>query len=129
MSQSPGLNDPLNHADQATTLWEAMGKLHNIQTQEKIAQANGDIELLRDLLEQQTEAWQVVCVQARKLVASGKAPQDMIEHLEEILNIHHNHQQWLQEAKANIQAKLAQLDSTEQPTKEREPPQAGSAAA
>ena len=86
-----------------------MGKLHEIQAQEKIALDNGDIELFRQLLEQQAEAWQIVCLQASSLIASGKAPTDMIERLEKILNIHRDYERRIREADAAIQRKLEQL--------------------
>jgi len=98
----------LSHRPQ--TLWEAVGQLSNIQTQEQIALDNGDIELFQNLLDEQARAWQVVYVQAAELIAIGKAPPDMIPRLAKILNIHRDHEQRLQEAKSEIQAKLEELE-------------------
>lgn len=95
------------------TLWEAMGKLHEIQTQEKIALHNGDIELFQELLEQQATAWQVVYAQAGELIAVGKAPPDMIFRLEKILNIHRDRKRQLHEARAEMQARLASPEDSE----------------
>ncbi len=92
------------------TLWEAVGQLSNIQTQEKIALDNGDIELFQELLDEQARAWQVVYVQAAELIAIGKAPPDMISRLAKILNIHRDHERRLNEAKMEIQAKLEELE-------------------
>lgn len=91
-----------------------MGKLHEIQAQEKIALDKGDIELFRQLLEQQAEAWQIVYLQASKLIASGKAPPDMIQRLEKILNIHRDHEQRIHQADATIRRKLEQLKDDHQ---------------
>ncbi len=98
-------------SDRPLTLWEAMGKLHEIQTQEEIALDNGDIGLFQELLEQQARAWQVVYVQAGELITIGKAPPDMIARLEKILNIHCDHEQRLREANGEIQARLRLLKS------------------
>ncbi len=89
-----------------TTLWEAMGRLHQIQTQEKIALDNGDF---RQLLEQQAQAWEVVYRQASKLIGSGRAPADMIERLEKILDIHHDYERRIRQADAAIRGKLQQF--------------------
>ena len=97
----------------ALTLWEAVGKLHEIQTQEKIALDKGDIELFQELLEQQSEAWQVVYAQAAELIALGKAPADMIPRLEKILNIHRDHKRQLQQARAEIKARLESPENNE----------------
>ena len=86
-----------------------MGKLHEIQAQEKIALDRGDIELFRQLLEQQAKAWKIVYLQANSLIASGKAPPDMIERLEKILNIHRDYKRRIRQADAAIQRKLEQL--------------------
>ncbi|MCK4325057.1 MAG: hypothetical protein KAW89_11035 [Armatimonadetes bacterium] len=86
-----------------------MGKLHEIQAQEKIALDKGDIELFRQLLEQQAKAWKIVYLQATRLIASGKAPADMIQRLEKILNIHRDYERRIREADAAIQRKLEQL--------------------
>ncbi len=86
-----------------------MGKLHEIQTQEKIALDKGDIELFRQLLEQQAEAWKIVYLQASRLIASGRAPTDMIERLEKILNIHRDHEQRIGQANAAIRSQVEQL--------------------
>jgi len=83
--------------------------VHEIQAQEKIALDKGDINLFRQLLDQQTEAWKIVYVQATRLIASGRAPSDMIERLEKILNIHRDHEQRIRQADAAIQRKLGQL--------------------
>jgi len=97
----------------ALTLWEAMGKLHEIQTQEEIALDKDDIELFQELLEQQARAWQVVYVQASELIARGKAPPDMIPRLEKILNIHRDHKRQLHEARAEMQAGLESPEDSE----------------
>ena len=107
--QSDDISRQPEHADRPSTLWEAMGKLHEIQAQEKIALDKGDIELFRQLLEQQAEAWKIVYLQASSLIASGKAPADMIERLEKILNIHRDYERRIREADAAIQRKLEQL--------------------
>ena len=91
-----------------------MGKLHEIQAQEKIALGNGNIELFRQLLEQQAEAWQIVYLQASKLIASGKAPPDMIQRLEKILDIHRDYEQRIHQADATIRRKLEQLQDDQQ---------------
>jgi len=107
--ESDNVDRPPDQADQPSTLWDAMGKLHEIQAQEKIALDKGDINLFRQLLDQQTEAWKIVYVQATRLIASGRAPSDMIERLEKILNIHRDHEQRIRQADAAIQRKLGQL--------------------
>ena len=107
--QSDDISRQLEPADRPSTLWEAMGKLHEIQAQEKIALDNGDIELFRQLLEQQAKAWKIVYLQANSLIASGKAPPDMIERLEKILNIHRDYKRRIRQADAAIQRKLEQL--------------------
>ena len=107
--QSDDIKRQLDQADQPSTLWEAMGRLHEIQTQEKIALDKGDIELFRQLLEQQAEAWRIVYLQASRLIASGKAPPDMIERLEKILNIHRDHERRIRQADAAIGRQLEQL--------------------
>ncbi len=112
--QSDDMNRQLEHADRHSTLWEAMGKLHEIQAQEKIALDKGDIELFRQLLEQQAKAWKIVYLQANRLIASGKAPTDMIDRLEKILNIHRDHKRRIREADAAIQRKLEQLQDDQQ---------------
>jgi len=86
-----------------------MGQLHQIQTQEKIALDNGDIALFRQLLEQQAQAWEVVYRQASKLIGSGRAPADMIERLEKILDIHHDYERRIRQADAAIRGKLQQF--------------------
>jgi len=91
-----------------------MGKLHEIQTQEKIALDKGDIELFRQLLEQQAEAWKIVYLQASRLISSGEAPADMIERLEKTLNIHHDHEQRICQANAAIRHQLEQLQDDHQ---------------
>jgi hypothetical protein len=91
-----------------------MGKLHEIQTQEKIALGKGDIELFRCLLEQQVEAWGIVHVQAARLIASGNAPPDMIQRLEKIFNIHRDHERRIQQVNAAIQRTLQQLQDDHQ---------------
>ena len=111
------------------TLWEAVGQLSNIQTQEQIALDNGDIELFQKLLDEQAQAWQVVYVQAAELIAIGKAPPDMIPRLEKILNIHRDHEQRLQEAKKEDQAKLEQLEGERQATNAYKAQQMGKLAA
>ena len=60
--QLDNTNGQLDQADRHSTLWEAMGKLHEIQTQEKIALDKGDIKLFRQLLDQQAKAWKIVYV-------------------------------------------------------------------
>ena len=112
--QSDDMSRQLEHADRPSTLWEAMGKLHEIQAQEKIALDRGDIELFRQLLEQQAKAWKIVYLQANRLIASGKAPADMIERLEKILNIHRDYKRRIREADAAIQRKLEQLQDDQQ---------------
>ena len=107
--QSDDIDKQREHTDHPSTLWEAMGKLHEIQTQEKIALDKGDIELFRRLLEQQAEAWKIVYLQASKLIASGKAPPDMIQRLEKILDIHRDHEQRIRQANAAISRQLEQL--------------------
>ena len=107
--QSDDIGKQPDHADRPSTLWEAMGKLHEIQTQEKIALDKGDIELFRQLLEQQAEAWKIVYLQASGLIASGKAPPDMIQRLEKILNIHRDYEQRIRQANAAIGRRLDQL--------------------
>ncbi len=107
--QSDNTNGQPAHADRPLTLWEAMGKLHEIQTQEKIALDKGDIELFRQLLEQQAEAWKIVYLQASRLIAGGRAPVDMIERLEKILDIHRDHEQRVRQADAVIARQLEQL--------------------
>ncbi len=97
----------------ALTLWEAVGKLHEIQTQEKIALDKGDIELFQELLEQQSEAWQVVYAQAAELIALGKAPADMIPRLEKILNIHRDHKRQLQQTRVGFEARLENSGNSE----------------
>jgi len=74
--QSSDVNPKSSLTEQGSTLWEAMGKLNEIQTQEKIALDNGDIELFQELLKQQAEAWEIVYGQAARLIATGKAPPD-----------------------------------------------------
>ena len=108
------MNRQLDQADQPATLWEAMGKLHEIQAQEKIALDKGDIGLFRQLLGQQAAAWKVVYLQTSRLVASGRAPADMIERLEKILNIHRDHEQRIRQADAAIRRKLEQLQDDHQ---------------
>ena len=103
------INRQSAHADRPSTLWEAMGKLHEIQAQEKIALDKGDLKLFRQLLDRQTESWKIVYVQATRLIASGRAPSDMIERLVKILNIHHDHEQHIRQADAAIRRKLRQL--------------------
>ena len=114
----PPLSDDTNrqpdHTDRHSTLWEAMGRLHEIQTQEKIALDKGDIELFRQLLEQQAEAWKIVYLQASKLIASGKAPVDMIQRLEKILNIHHDYERRIRQANAAIGRQLGKLQDDQQ---------------
>ena len=110
--QSSSIAGP-HKSDGPLTLWEAMGQLHEIQTQEQIALEKGDIELFQELLEQQARAWQVVYTQAGELIARGKAPPDMISRLEKILNIHHDRTRQLQEAKAQIEARLESLGNSE----------------
>ncbi len=95
--------------DKSLTLWEAMGELHTIQTQEKIALDKGDIDLFRQLLKQQARAWNVVYLQASRLINRGEAPPDMIRRLEKILDIHHDHEQRIRQANAAIRRKLAQM--------------------
>ena len=112
--QSSDVNPKSSSTDQGPTLWEAMGKLHEIQTQEKIALDNGDIELFQELLKQQAEAWEIVYVQAARLIATGKAPSDAIQRLEEILNIHRDRKWRLQEARAEIEARLVSLQNSEE---------------
>ncbi len=112
--QSDNINRQPDHADRPSTLWEAMGKLHEIQAQEKIALDKGDIELFRQLLEQQAKAWKIVYLQANRLIASGKAPTDMIDRLEKILNIHRDHKRRIRQADAAIQRKLEQLQDDQQ---------------
>ena len=109
LQQSDDINRQLDQADRPSTLWEAMGRLHEIQTQEKIALDKGDIELFRQLLEQQAEAWKIVYLQASRLIASGKAPPDMIERLEKILNIHRDHERRIRQANAAIGRQLGKL--------------------
>ncbi len=106
---SDHINKQLDQADRPATLWKAMGQLHQVQTQEKIALDNGDIELFRQLLQQQEEAWKVVYLQANKLIGSGRAPTDMIQRLEKILDIHHDNEQRILQADAAIRGKLEQL--------------------
>lgn len=101
---SPASNDLL-------TLWEAMGVLHQIQTQEKIARDKGDAELLQNLLEEQAEAWEVVCRQAGELIVTGQAPTNMIQQLEKILNIHRNRQKGNIEVQTEIE-ELAEVRET-----------------
>ncbi len=91
-----------------------MGELHEVQIQEKIALDKGDIELFRQLLEQQAEAWKIVYLQASRLIASGKAPTDMIERLEKILDIHRDHEQRIRQADAAIRRQLEQLQDDQQ---------------
>ncbi len=105
MSQTSSLARP------PQTLWEAVGQLAEIQTQEEIALDNGDIVLFQRLLEQQAQAWEVVYNQARELMATGKAPEDMIERLQQRLNVHRDHERQLQQAKEEIQRKLEKLQS------------------
>jgi len=111
LQQSNGVSSQSSSKNQSLTLWEAMGKLHEIQTQEKIALDKGDIELFQELLKQQAEAWEVVYVQVARLIASGKAPSDAIQRLEEILNIHRDRKRRLREARAEIEARLKSLDN------------------
>jgi len=106
---SDHINRQSDQANRPATLWEAMGQLHQIQTQEKIALDRGDIELFRQLLQQQDGAWKVVYLQANKLIANGRAPTDMIQRLEKILNIHHDNEQRILQADAAIRGKLQQL--------------------
>ena len=127
--QSNGVNSQSSSKNQSLTLWEAMGKLHEIQTQEKIALDNGDIELFQELLKQQAEAWEIVYVQAARLIASGKAPSDAIQRLEEILNIHRDRKQRLQEARAEIEARLKSLEGGNQAPQAHERQERGRLAA
>jgi hypothetical protein len=112
--QSSDVNPKSSSKSQSLTLWEAMGKLHEIQTQEKIALDNADIELFQELLKQQGEAWEIVYVQVARLIATGKAPSGAIQRLEEILNIHRDRKRRLQEARAEIEARLKSLESGNQ---------------
>ncbi len=98
------------------TLWEAVGQLSEIQTQEKIALDNGDIGLFQRLLEQQAQAWQVVCTHAAELIATRKVPEDMIQRLQQRLNIHRDHERRLREAKEEIRHKLEKLQDQQQAT-------------
>ena len=93
------------------TLWEAVGQLAEIQTQEQIALDNGNIDLFRHLLQKQAQAWEVVDSHARELIATGKAPADMIQRLQERLKIHRDFEARLQQAKEEIQRKLEKLQS------------------
>lgn len=104
----------LTHAPQ--TLWEAVGQLAEIQTQEKIALDNGDIGLFQRLLEQQAQAWQVVCTHAAELIATRRVPEDMIQRLQQRLNIHRDHERRLQQAKDEIRQKLEKLQDQQQAT-------------
>ncbi len=112
--QSSDVNPKSSLTEQGSTLWEAMGKLNEIQTQEKIALDNGDIELFQELLKQQAEAWEIVYGQAARLIATGKAPPDAIQRLEDILSIRHDHKQRLQQARTEIQARLLSLQNSEE---------------
>jgi len=112
--QSDSINRQPDHADRPSTLWEAMGKLHEVQTQEKIALDKGDIELFRQLLEQQAEAWKIVYLQASRLIAGGKAPPDMIQRLEKILDIHHDYERRIRQANAAISSRLEHLQDDQQ---------------
>jgi len=112
--QGDNINRQLDKACQPGTLWEAMGKLHEIQTQEKIALDKGNIDLFRQLLDQQAEAWKIVYRQASRLIASDSAPPDMIERLEEILDIHRDHEQRIRQANAAIRRKLEQRQDDHQ---------------
>jgi len=107
--QSDNIGKQREHTGRPSTLWEAMGKLHEIQTREKIALDKGDLELFRQLLEQQAEAWRIVYLQASKLIASGKAPLDMIQRLEKIFDIHCSYERRIHQADATIRRKLEQL--------------------
>jgi len=120
--QSSDVNPKSSSTDQGSTLWEAMGKLNEIQTQEKIALDNGDIELFQELLKQQAEAWEIVYVQAARLIATGKAPPDAIQRLEDILSIHRDRKQRLQEARAEIEARLKLLEGSNQAQSQQEGP-------
>ncbi len=69
------------------TLWEAIGEIVEIRTQQEIAPNKSDVGLFHRLREQQAQALLVVYAEAGELIATGQAPQDMIERLQRRLNI------------------------------------------
>jgi len=90
------------------TLWEAMGMLSRVQDEQEFAIRQNDMERLNRLLDEQVAAWSYVKAFAIQLIENGKAPEDLIERLGQVLKVHKSREEQLAQVRQQVQEELQQ---------------------